>query len=163
MHRCIFFVEIICIYAENIKTRHKTPRRTGSLGEILSCYVLGELLAIILNKRAYINRTLCPGRSRPSKRHASEFILRNFLASAANILFPGLRLRWVLREFFGLSRIWQMIIYGAGALRLSARNFLEELRAAEKDFRGQFLREDVITPGVQNTIGESFHVFSSPA
>ena len=51
--------------------------------------------------------------------------------------------------------IEQVIIYGAGALRLSARNFLEELRAAEKDFRGQFLREDVITPGVQNTIGEA--------
>ena len=51
--------------------------------------------------------------------------------------------------------IEQVIIYGAGALRLSARNFLEEIQNAEREFRGQFLREDIITPGVGNTMEEA--------
>ena len=48
--------------------------------------------------------------------------------------------------------IEQIIIYGAGALRLSARNFQAEVEAAEREMKEQFIAQDTDR---KQTIGSS--------
>ena len=43
--------------------------------------------------------------------------------------------------------IEQVIIFGAGALRLSASNFREEIKAAEAEMKTRFVKDDHVSPG----------------